>query len=263
MPDAGSDIHPGFERPLHPLTNAVWRAAMPSLKRLGVLRPKLLDFWAAARTMSSDPDVVLSRWSGPDAPPHDQLLEEYRHVVSTVSARTGSRFSLDTIPMAVTRGEAFLLYSLIRIRRPKLVVETGVANGVSTMFLLSALRQNGVGRLVSFDVDPTAGSLLRPEDREQWRFVVVPARRGREFFTRELDREGPIDCFIHDSDHSFPHQWFEFRTAFPRVVPGGLFASDDADWSFAYLDFCAQHGMKPDVLVATMKLFGVAEVPPR
>jgi predicted O-methyltransferase YrrM len=263
VPEPPSDIHPGFERPLNPLTRAIWGAATPTMKRLGVFRPKLLDFWAAARTMSADPDAILAGWNGANAPPRDELLEEYRQVVSTISTRAGGSYSMDTIPMAVTRGEGFLLYALTRIRRPKLVVETGVANGVSTMFLLSALRRNGVGRLLSFDVDPTAGSLVRPEDRGSWRFAVVPHRGGREFFVRELEREGPIDCFIHDSDHSFPHQWFEFRTAFPRVIPGGLFASDDADWSFAYLDFCAQHGMTPDVLIASMKLFGVAEVPKR
>ena len=46
-------------------------------------------------------------------------------------------------------------YAAIRSLRPEVVVETGVANGVSTAYLLLALDQNGKGILHSIEIgDP-------------------------------------------------------------------------------------------------------------
>src|SRR5208282_6231099 len=41
--------------------------------------------------------------------------------------------------------KVLLQYAVIRAFRPKIVVETGVANGVSSTYLLLALRTNGCG----------------------------------------------------------------------------------------------------------------------
>ncbi|MDN5698624.1 MAG: class I SAM-dependent methyltransferase [Rubrobacter sp.] len=45
-------------------------------------------------------------------------------------------------------------YLLCRLRKPEAVVETGVAHGVSSAFLLAALRVNGGGELHSVDLPP-------------------------------------------------------------------------------------------------------------
>src|SRR5437867_6496062 len=51
--------------------------------------------------------------------------------------------------------KVLLQYAAIRALRPEVVVETGVANGVSTAYLLLALQQNGRGMLHSIDLaDP-------------------------------------------------------------------------------------------------------------
>jgi predicted O-methyltransferase YrrM len=44
------------------------------------------------------------------------------------------------------------LYVLVRIFKPEVVVETGVANGVSSSFILKALDQNSRGKLYSIDL---------------------------------------------------------------------------------------------------------------
>ena len=58
---------------------------------------------------------------------------------------------------------AFLSYSLIRIAKPRLVVETGVAAGISSTLILSALSKNNYGTLSSFDITNKVGELI-PND---------------------------------------------------------------------------------------------------
>jgi len=45
-----------------------------------------------------------------------------------------------------------LLYAMVRALKPEVVVETGVANGVSSSFILKALDRNSRGRLYSIDL---------------------------------------------------------------------------------------------------------------
>src|SRR2546429_265801 len=45
-----------------------------------------------------------------------------------------------------------LQYAAIRAFAPEIVVETGVANGVSSSYLLLALEMNGQGRLYSIEI---------------------------------------------------------------------------------------------------------------
>jgi len=46
----------------------------------------------------------------------------------------------------------YKLYNLIRDTRPSIVVETGVASGVSTAYILQALEDNRKGKLYSIDL---------------------------------------------------------------------------------------------------------------
>ena len=66
-------------------------------------------------------------------------------------------------------------YALCRFVRPATVVETGVANGVTTAFLLQALEANGAGALFSIDLPPAGvdpklvGHLVPQQLRSRWR----------------------------------------------------------------------------------------------
>lgn len=49
-----------------------------------------------------------------------------------------------------------------------------------------------------------------------------------------------IDIFLHDSLHTFEHQWFEYSTAWPHLYDGGVLLSDDIFWSPAFHRFCKE-----------------------
>src|SRR5260370_30423521 len=68
-----------------------------------------------------------------------------------------------------------LCYATVRIKRPTVVVETGVCYGVTSSFILKALQVNGTGRLFSIDLPPLGdnaddfvGRLIPSELRSGW-----------------------------------------------------------------------------------------------
>jgi predicted O-methyltransferase YrrM len=151
-----------------------------------------------------------------------------------------------------------VLWAIVRESRPKLVVETGVCNGLSSAVILEALTRNGEGRLVSVDVpefsDPTlntrevwhgkggavipagksVGWLVRDEVHARWSLQIG---RSSEVLPAILEENSPIDLFVHDSEHSYENQIFEFRNAIKALRPGGILVATDVTWSSAFKDF--------------------------
>lgn len=147
-----------------------------------------------------------------------------------------------------------LQYALVRAARPELIVETGVASGVSTTHFLHALAKNGRGRLVS--VDLPGGEFLPEGEEPGW--MVPDGLRGawdlrlgdaRELLPGVLEEEGPVDVFVHDSLHTLEHMLFELREAYPAVAPGGFVVCDDADLNEAFATFADETGEEEAALL--------------
>lgn len=177
---------------------------------------------------------------------------------------------------AVTSGEMVTrqglhLWALIREHHLATVVETGVCNGLSSYVILSALatlQTNGkTARLTSIDLpefSDESGSGLVWEGKGG---AVVPAglpvgwlvednqkdrwdlRLGRsiDLLAPCLEELAPIDLFIHDSEHSFENQLFEFRAAFQALRPGGYLFASDIQFSGAFSVFWRECGRQADV----------------
>jgi predicted O-methyltransferase YrrM len=179
----------------------------------------------------------------------DELTRRYKRLEITHPPR-----------FAAGRSTSLVLYAIVRIEKPECVVETGVANGHSTFFMLRALDKNGAGRLHSFDVSATVGGLLEPDDKRRWALEVLNGVRLRRAFMRAMDSIGQIDVFVHDSNHSRSWQTFEYGVALRRLRAKGLLASDDVDMSFAFSAFCARYKLSPSVLIDDRKAFGLVRV---
>lgn len=142
------------------------------------------------------------------------------------------------------RGLVRAAWCLVRHLKAAKVVETGVAHGVTSRFVLEALRRNGRGHLWSIDLPPMIhaemrheiGAAVSAELRENWTYVSGSSRRRLPGVLRETS---PIDLFIHDSNHSKENTLFELRQAWPAVRPGGAILVDDIDASNAFHEFCA------------------------
>jgi hypothetical protein len=120
-------------------------------------------------------------------------------------------------------------------RQPAVVVETGVAHGVTTRVVLEALASQGA--LWSIDlpaVDPALhrqiGVAVPQRLRARWTYVAGTSRRRLPRLIAEL---GEVGVFIHDSLHTGRNTRMELETVWPAVRPGGVAVVDDIDHSMA------------------------------
>ena len=126
------------------------------------------------------------------------------------------------------------------------------------------MERNRVGRLYSIDLpeftDPamndvtfwngkkgaavpaglSPGWLVPPELSHRWQMRIG---RSQEILQLLLDEVGPVDIFIHDSEHSYENQMLEFTKGYEALAPGGVLLCTDIGWSDAYDDFLA--GLRP------------------
>jgi hypothetical protein len=176
-------------------------------------------------------------------------------------------------------GVCLVLYLLVRKFRPAIVVETGVARGLSSAYILCAMQENRHGQLYSIDL-PCASASARPvtrygrpayqlEDGQvQGRFEVgyfVPecVRRNwtlvlgdsRTELPPLLERLGHIDMFLHDSLHTYEHMQWEYETAWPYINDDGFLLSHDVLWNRALFDKCRSSKAKP-VIYRTLGILG-------
>lgn len=139
-------------------------------------------------------------------------------------------------------------YATVRALAPELIVETGIANGVSTSYLLLAMRMNGRGHLHSVGLsDPRylpggreSGWLVPEWLRAPWKVHLGDAR---EILPSLFAQIGNVDMFIHDSLHTYEHMMWEFEASYPRLRVGGLLFADDALWNNAFSEFVQRYGV--------------------
>lgn len=133
---------------------------------------------------------------------------------------------------------ARLCYLLCRLLRPRVVLETGVAYGVSSAFILRALEQNGGGVLHSVDLPP-----LRSGYEKSWGVAVDEGMRRRWCLHRGssrkvlpglLERLGRVDLFVHDSLHTRSNMLREFGFVWPHLTEGGVLVADDVERNGAF-----------------------------
>jgi predicted O-methyltransferase YrrM len=186
---------------------------------------------------------------------------------STVHGETrGHRYNTGRATGRDGYGEGLRLYAVLRRLRPRVAVETGVCNGVSTAFLLLALATNGAGELWSVDLPEIAGEDYEPgtfwegkggavvpageepgwmvpaDLRGPWRVVIG---RSQQVLPGLLDQLGTIDFFLHDSEHSEPCMRFEFEAAWAALRTGGVLASDDVTANDAFASFASAQRREP------------------
>jgi hypothetical protein len=126
------------------------------------------------------------------------------------------------------------IWCLIKHQRPGKVVETGVAHGVTSRFILEALRSNGRGgHLWSIDYQPLdskwhaqIGIAVSDELRDHWTYIKGSSRRR---LPRLLSSTGAIDLFVHDSLHSTSNVYFELERAWLAMGSTGAIVVDDID----------------------------------
>jgi hypothetical protein len=204
----------------------------------------------------------LSRWLGVT---ETDLVSWYRQLRSDSDlARELRRRWIQTTHRPVsqylggiaTGGPNDVLYLAVRALKPKVIVETGVAAGFSSAYILSALADNGSGELYSIDAgnaDPLGlasetghrdlsystslgpiGFAIPERLRGRWKLTVGLSSKVLPLLLKTV---GSVDIFWHDSEHSYSNMMFEFRAVWPHVPVDGVVFSDDIVQNRSFSDF--------------------------
>lgn len=116
-------------------------------------------------------------------------------------------------------GMAEFVFICVLVKKPQTIIETGVAAGVSTSAVLSALQINGAGNLLSLDITEKVGELIDQELKANWKLEILPEIARENSFVKFLKANNKASVFLHDSDHSGSWQIKEFNNVV-RHLPG-------------------------------------------
>jgi predicted O-methyltransferase YrrM len=151
------------------------------------------------------------------------LTEDYRALYG----------SLKDFHLAVSRETAKLLYMLVRSSRARTIVEFGTSFGVSTLHLAAALRDNGGGRVISTEFEPTKVARARANLSAAGLDDLVEIRVGDALETLARDLPEEIDLVLLDGAKNLYPKILSLLE--PRLRSGSLVLADNADWSPDYL----------------------------
>jgi predicted O-methyltransferase YrrM len=110
--------------------------------------------------------------------------------------------------------EAEITYLLLRQLRPEHVVEIGTSRGWSTSWLLSALRDNGCGRLVSFRRSRRPSAVPPELAADHWTVHTGDVRARLEALPETTD------FLLLDAAHTRRFGRWYVRAVFPRLASG-------------------------------------------
>jgi predicted O-methyltransferase YrrM len=159
-------------------------------------------------------------------------------------------------------GDYALLYLLVRLRRPTVVVETGVAQGWTSEAILSALHVNGHGHLWSSDFpywrmdspEDGIGLMVDPAHRERWTLHTKGDQINLPIIVAEA---GPIDLLHYDSDKSVRGRRRAMGVLEPRLSARALVVFDDVNDNDAFQRFVAARPWEHRVLAYRNKKIGI------
>jgi predicted O-methyltransferase YrrM len=101
-------------------------------------------------------------------------------------------------PLPVSRATGKLLYMLARSIRARNIVEFGTSFGISTLHLAAASRDNGGGRLIGSEFEPSKIKRARENLAAGGLSDLVEIREGDALETLSLDLPDTIDFVLLD-----------------------------------------------------------------
>jgi hypothetical protein len=130
--------------------------------------------------------------------------------------------------------------------RPEVVIETGVAHGVTSRVVLEALSHNQVGHLWSIDLPfpfdhrlhGETGILVTDACRPRWSYLEGSSRQRLPPLIAELGR---VQMFVHDSLHTAANTLFEMEQAASAMSAGGVMLVDDVETHMGFATFAKRH----------------------
>jgi hypothetical protein len=209
---------------------------------------------------------ALERFSGTDA--RNVLLETSLAEIEQQVRAACERLPVSA-PFDLLYNSDFMLartcYAICRALKPTVVLETGVAYGVTSAFILKALEVNGTGRLYSIDLPPLGpgadhyvGALVPDRLKQNWKLYRGKTRRLLATILSSLPK---VDFFVHDSLHTYRNMLWELKSVGDQLARPAAVVADDIESNAAFQNWAREYGPNFNGAVcagAKRNLFGVA-----
>jgi predicted O-methyltransferase YrrM len=140
---------------------------------------------------------------------------------------------LKNVPLPVSRQTGSLLYMLARGCGARTIVEFGTSFGVSTLHLAAALRDNGGGRLITTEFEPSKVARARDNLTAGGLIDLVEIREGDALQTLSVDLPETVDLLLLDGTKALYPEILSLVES--RLRPGAFVVADNADYSPEYL----------------------------
>jgi predicted O-methyltransferase YrrM len=140
---------------------------------------------------------------------------------------------LKHVPLAVSRETGALLYMLARSSGARDIVEFGTSFGISTLHLAAGLRDNGGGRLITSEFEPSKVARAREHLTAGGLIDLVEIREGDALRTLSVNLPDTIDLVLLDGAKALYPDILKLVES--RLRPGALIVADNADHSPDYL----------------------------
>ncbi|MBR8124668.1 O-methyltransferase [Burkholderia multivorans] len=135
--------------------------------------------------------------------------------------------------LPVSRETGVLLYQLARSTNARHIVEFGTSFGLSTLYLAAALRDNGGGRLIGSEFEPSKVAKARAHLAAGGVADLVEIREGDALQTLAGDLPESIDLLLLDGAKALYNDVLDLVES--RLRTGALIVADNADYCPDYL----------------------------
>ncbi|AOJ96028.1 methyltransferase [Burkholderia multivorans] len=135
--------------------------------------------------------------------------------------------------LPVSRETGVLLYQLARSTNARHIVEFGTSFGLSTLYLAAALRDNGGGRLIGSEFEPSKVAKARAHLAAGGVADLVEIREGDALQTLAGDLPESIDLLLLDGAKALYNDVLDLVES--RLRAGALIVADNADYCPDYL----------------------------
>jgi predicted O-methyltransferase YrrM len=137
------------------------------------------------------------------------------------------------LPLPVSRETGALLYMLARSSGARTIVEFGTSFGISTLHLAAALRDDGGGRLITSELEPSKAARARDNLKAGGVIDLVEIREGDALKTLSVDLPEAIDLVLLDGAKALYPEILGLLES--RLKVCALIVADNADMSPDYL----------------------------
>jgi hypothetical protein len=200
---------------------------------------------------AADWEAHLHRWVGapwpcPECAKLDLILRDIASELETQGLQFGRQTYGEYSDAELSLSRA--AWCTVLHQRPSVVIETGVAKGVTSRIVLEALNRNNRGHLWSIDLPHLfekklhvqTGVAVTDSCRKRWTYIEGSSRRRLLPLLRSVVQ---VDLFIHDSLHTARNTRFEMEQTLKFLAPGGIMIVDDIGTHQAFFNFAQEFPM--------------------